>query len=243
MKFAGAHGITRSRVPLIAMLALAGAIGLAGCEGDDGKDGAIGPTGPASTVPGPTGPTGPTGPAGQPVVQKPLESCAVCHDAGSVYAVDDAHQVADQGAFADFAVAPDGADLVVSFSATVDGAPVTTATFYRAYTWDGTARTTLNDEISADLPNLFANNGDGTYSIRIVNGVARFVNGPRANTVTWSSSAPVATSWRSLRWAIIRQQSRLRGWPATRRVWTATAPAARLVALLPRVRAVTTPRR
>jgi OmcA/MtrC family decaheme c-type cytochrome len=177
MKFAGAHGITRSRVPLIAMLALAGAIGLAGCEGDDGKDGAIGPTGPASTVPGPTGPTGPTGPAGQPVVQKPLESCAVCHDSGSVYAVDDAHQVADQGAFADFAVAPDvavPADLVVSFSATVDGAPVTTATFYRAYTWDGTTRTDLRAEINADLPNLFANNGDGTYSIRIVNGVARF---------------------------------------------------------------------
>ena len=40
MKFAGARGITRTRVPLIAMLALAATIGLAGCEGDDGKDGA-----------------------------------------------------------------------------------------------------------------------------------------------------------------------------------------------------------
>jgi OmcA/MtrC family decaheme c-type cytochrome len=60
MKFAGARGITRSRVPLIAMLALAATIGLAGCEGDDGSDGATGPAGPG----GPAGPTGPSGPAG-----------------------------------------------------------------------------------------------------------------------------------------------------------------------------------
>ena len=62
MRFSGTRGITRSRVPLIAMLALA-AIGMAGCDGDDGKDGSdgsAGPTGPA----GPAGPTGPTGPAG-----------------------------------------------------------------------------------------------------------------------------------------------------------------------------------
>jgi OmcA/MtrC family decaheme c-type cytochrome len=59
MKFAGARGITRSRVPLIAMLALA-AFGMAGCDGDDGKDGAAGPAGPS----GPAGPTGPAGPSG-----------------------------------------------------------------------------------------------------------------------------------------------------------------------------------
>ena len=45
MKFAGARGSTRTRVPLIALLALAATIGLAGCEGDDGKDGAAGATG------------------------------------------------------------------------------------------------------------------------------------------------------------------------------------------------------
>lgn len=69
MKSAGARGITRSRVPLIAMLALAASIGLSGCEGDDGKDGSdgsAGPTGPSgpSGPTGPVGPTGPTGPAG-----------------------------------------------------------------------------------------------------------------------------------------------------------------------------------
>ena len=63
MKVAGARGITRSRIPLIAMLALAATIGLAGCEGDNGDD-ATGPSGPT----GPVGPTGPTGPTVPPVV-------------------------------------------------------------------------------------------------------------------------------------------------------------------------------
>ena len=75
MRFAGARGITRSRVPLIALLALAGTIGLAGCEGDDGKDGDPGPTGPASTVPGPTGPT----PVVDPIATAKPESCVTCH--------------------------------------------------------------------------------------------------------------------------------------------------------------------
>ena len=57
MKFAGARGITRSRVPLIAMLALAATLGLAGCDGDDGADGAQGSAGPQ----GPAGPAGPPG--------------------------------------------------------------------------------------------------------------------------------------------------------------------------------------
>lgn len=56
MKLEGARGITRSRVPLIALMALA-AIGVAGCEGDDGATGAAGPQGPA----GPAGPAGPPG--------------------------------------------------------------------------------------------------------------------------------------------------------------------------------------
>ena len=58
MSTAGARGITRARVPLIALMALA-AIGMAGCEGDNGDKGVTGPTGPT----GPVGPTGPTGPA------------------------------------------------------------------------------------------------------------------------------------------------------------------------------------
>ena len=63
MKIAGARGITRSRVPMIAMLALAATIGLAGCSGDDGDDGDTGSQGPGGAT-GPTGPAGPTGPTG-----------------------------------------------------------------------------------------------------------------------------------------------------------------------------------
>jgi OmcA/MtrC family decaheme c-type cytochrome len=174
MKFAGARGITRSRVPLIAMLALAASIGLAGCEGDDGKDGAAGAPGtPGTAGPvGPTGPAGPTGPTG-PVagIEKPLESCAVCHGDNSLAAVDVEHQLADQGAFANFAVARDVDDLVVSFSATVDGAPATNATFYALYKWDGATRTELTSEITSGL---FTNVGDGTYRVRIVGGYTRF---------------------------------------------------------------------
>ena len=66
MNIAGARGITRSRVPLMAMLALAATIGLAGCNGDAGKD-TTGPTGPTGPV-GPTGPTGPTVPPTVPIV-------------------------------------------------------------------------------------------------------------------------------------------------------------------------------
>jgi OmcA/MtrC family decaheme c-type cytochrome len=68
MKIAGARGITRSRVPLIAMLALAATIGLAGCSGEDGKTGATGPQGPGGGT-GPTGPTGPTDPPGPSIEQ------------------------------------------------------------------------------------------------------------------------------------------------------------------------------
>jgi OmcA/MtrC family decaheme c-type cytochrome len=103
----------------------------------------------------------------------PLESCAVCHSEGSFASAPAAHAVYDIGSFADFAVAPDAADLVVSFSATADDAPATAATFRRAYFSDGTVRTSLSDEIN-DNPDRFVNNGDGTYSVRIVDGVARF---------------------------------------------------------------------
>ena len=73
MKIAGARGITRSRVPLIAMLALAATIGLAGCSGDDGKNGATGPVGPTGPAgPGVTGLTGPTGPTGPGVPGDPV---------------------------------------------------------------------------------------------------------------------------------------------------------------------------
>ena len=68
MNTAGARGVARSRLPLIALLALAATLGLAGCDGDSVNDVAAGPTGPT----GPVGPTGPTGPTVPPTV--PIES-------------------------------------------------------------------------------------------------------------------------------------------------------------------------
>lgn len=167
------HTLLRWAWSFLAVTALAFA--MSGCEGDDGAAGAAGPAGPA----GAGGPPGPAGPPGTSASVTPLESCAVCHDDGSFASAPEAHAVYDVASFANFAVAPDGADLVVSFSATADGAAATAATFRRAYFSDGTVRTSLTDEIEADLANLFVNNGDGTYSVRIVDGVARFggING------------------------------------------------------------------
>jgi OmcA/MtrC family decaheme c-type cytochrome len=55
MKFGSARGISRSRVPLLALMAVT-AIGVAGCSGNNGGTGSTGPTGP-------TGPVGPDGTA------------------------------------------------------------------------------------------------------------------------------------------------------------------------------------
>ena len=121
MKFAGARGITRSRMPLIAMLALA-AFGMAGCDGDDGKDGAAGTPG-APGAPGPEGPAGPAGPAGPvPGVEKPLESCAVCHGDNSLAEVNEAHALDREISFTATAPAAVGPDLVVTFTIKLNGA-------------------------------------------------------------------------------------------------------------------------
>jgi OmcA/MtrC family decaheme c-type cytochrome len=163
----------KSKWTLAATLTLAAFLGLAGCEGDDGKDGAAGTPG-APGAPGTPGTPGEQGPPGG-TVSVPLESCAVCHSEGSFASAPAAHEVSDLGAFSAFAVAPDNGDLVVSFNATVDGAPAADATLYRAYTWNGTARTTLVPAPTVPVvATVFSNNGGGNYSLRLVGGVAAF---------------------------------------------------------------------
>ena len=158
------EGLRRWAWSILVVSAMAFALG--GCDGKDGKDGLDG-------APGPEGPPGAEGPAGPGASVTPLEGCGVCHSDGSFVSAPAAHEVYDVGSFADFAVTPNGADLIVSFSVTADGELATAATFRRAYFSTGTVRTSLTDEIEAD-PTLFVNNGDGTYSVRIVDGVARF---------------------------------------------------------------------
>ncbi len=171
MRFLSARGITRSRMPLIALMALA-AIGMAGCEGDDGKDGSDGAAGPAGPA-GPSGPAGPEGPAGPPgsgAVQKPLESCGVCHSDGSAYAATDAHALTGQPSVSNVALATSGADLVVTFNLKVDGTNRDDFLILRSdYRFDGVDRFDLGDP-------LLASTGSGNYTITVPGGAADAVD-------------------------------------------------------------------
>ena len=171
MKFAGTRGITRSRVPFIAMLALAATLGLAGCDGDDGKDGAAGTPG-APGAPGPEGPAGPAGPAGPvPGVEKPLESCAVCHGDNSLAEVNEAHALAGQVNVTNVQVAVSGADLVISYNVTLDGAPGLGFINLRSdYRFDGTERRDLSTD--GTPVTLAAGATAGSYTATITGGAA-----------------------------------------------------------------------
>jgi OmcA/MtrC family decaheme c-type cytochrome len=161
----------KSKWTLAAAVALAALLGLAGCSGDDGRDGAPGAPG-APGEQGPPGEPGEQGPPGEGLVVTPIESCAVCHSDGSINSAPAAHEVLGVGAFANFAVAEVGADVVVTFSATVDGVAPVGATLYRAYAWDGTDRTSLRDSRAGIDIVEFADLGDGDYSATITGGVA-----------------------------------------------------------------------
>jgi hypothetical protein len=169
MKFAGARGITRSRVPLIAVFALAATLGLAGCEGDDGKDGAPGTPGTpgAPGTPGPIGPTGPTGPTG-PVVglEKPLESCAVCHSDTSFVSAKAAHAITGNATFTAPVFTVVGADLQVAYNLKIDGVNATDyttlSTFYR---FASGVRTELTGS-------TLAGGTGGNYTVTIPGGAA-----------------------------------------------------------------------
>ena len=174
--------LKRGAWSVLVMSALAFA--MAGCEGDTGPQGAAG-------ADGADGLDGQDGQDGTGAGITPLESCGVCHSDGSFASAPAAHEVFDIGSFADFAVAPDAtvpADLVISFSVTVDGALATDATFRRAYVSDGTVRTSLTDRVTGDpgdptavppeppvpISAFFVNNGDGTYSLTIEGGETEF---------------------------------------------------------------------
>jgi len=120
MKIAGAQGVTRSRLPLIAMMALAAGIGLAGCDGDSVNDVAAGPTGPT----GPVGPTGPTGPTVPPTV--PIEDGGpVTIGDGTTLTADEIAQIGGLVATIDSATLSAAPAPVVEFTVkTVHGGPV-----------------------------------------------------------------------------------------------------------------------
>jgi OmcA/MtrC family decaheme c-type cytochrome len=156
---------------------------LAGCEGDDGKDGAAGTDGTdgAPGAPGPVGPAGPPGPV--PGIEKPLESCAVCHGDNSVAEVEAAHALVGQVAVSNVATAVVGADLTLTFNVKVDKVNATdfnAVTIGRdgaqtAYRFDGLVRDTLStdgDGVGADVatPVTLTGGTDGNYTLTIAGG-------------------------------------------------------------------------
>jgi OmcA/MtrC family decaheme c-type cytochrome len=158
----------------MALLALAATIGLAGCEGDDGKDGATGPTGPSGPAgsigpTGPTGPAGPTGPTG-PVagIEKPLESCAVCHGENSLAAVDEAHAINGLVTVSGVAFAVNGADLDITYNVRVDG--VARTGFTKVRTGYRLAAAGAQTDIKA--ASAVTDNGGGAYTLKIAGGAA-----------------------------------------------------------------------
>ena len=157
------HRITRWAWSILVVCTLAFAMG--GCEGDDGAQGPAGADG-SDGAPGEPGPAGPAGPAGPGAAITPLESCGVCHDAGSFASAPDFHAL-DPIEFVDnIVIAPIGDDLEVSFRLARDG--TLTAGYdaiERAYRTEGTINTSFTDDVGA-----LTDNGDGTYSFIIPNG-------------------------------------------------------------------------
>ena len=157
------HKLFRWSWSILVMFALAFA--MAGCDGKDGAQGPQGPTGPPGAD-GADGADGPPGPQGESATVTPLESCGVCHNAGSFADATEYHKL-DPIEFVDnIVIAPAGDDLTVSFRLARDG--VLTAgydTIQRGYRTDGTDRITIVDTLSA-----LTDNGDGTYSFTITGG-------------------------------------------------------------------------
>ena len=203
MRLARLRG-ARGFVPLIALLALGA--GMAGCSGDDGRDGATGPAGTDGTD-GATGPTGPTGPAGVAKIE-PRESCGVCHDVGSLAAVDAVHALTGQVAVSAPAFTVNGADLDVAYSVNIDGQPAIGFTNVRT-AYRLAAGGAQSDLLLPAAP-VVTDNGDGTYTMKILGAGAnpdsrylfRIADNPVTKNISVSGDYPAAP-----RTALVSNQS------------------------------------
>jgi hypothetical protein len=140
---------------------------MAGCSGDDGKNGAAGPAGPAGTAgtPGATGATGPTGPAGVAKIE-PRESCGVCHDVGSLAAVDTAHALTGQVTVSTPTFTVNGADLDVAYNVEIDGQAATG--FTKVRTAYRLAAGGAQSDLLLPAPPVVTDLGNGSYTMKIV---------------------------------------------------------------------------
>jgi len=172
------------RSVLVASLLATGVV-LVGCEGDDGLDGAQGPPG----QPGEPGAPGPEGPPGVGTT-KPLESCGVCHDAGSVGDAVVAHAITGVATVSDVSVANVGGDLVFGYHLQVDGQDA--AGFDQVVS---NYRFRISVLSSTAAPVLTAGAAVGDYSIRVPNGATGTSPGSRFFfRVTDGTSAAVVTA-------------------------------------------------
>ncbi|MDJ0793979.1 MAG: cytochrome c3 family protein [Woeseiaceae bacterium] len=166
------HTITRWAWSFLVVFTLAFA--MSGCEGDDGAAGAAGPAGPT----GAGGPPGPAGPPGANAAVTPIESCAVCHDAGSYASAAEAHALPQIEAVSGVTFAVNGADLDVTFDLAVDGVPQTNYdSMQRGYRTDGATRTNICGNVSRSDPCdpallTLTNNGGGNYTVKVIGGAA-----------------------------------------------------------------------
>ena len=109
--------------------------------------------------------TGPTGPAGVAKIE-PRESCGVCHDVGSLAAVDTVHALTGQVAVSAPAFTVNGADLDVAYSVNIDGQPAIGFTNVRtAYRL---AAGGAQSDLLLPAPPVVTDNGDGTYTMKIL---------------------------------------------------------------------------
>ena len=141
------------------------AFAMAGCEGDTGPQGA-------------TGAAGADGADGQDGVANitPLESCGVCHDDGSFASAPDAHAVPPIEMVSNVAFAVNGADLDVTFSLAVDGAPgLGYDTIERGYQADALANANIcnaTDGVCDTGSLTLTENGGGDYTLKVIGGAA-----------------------------------------------------------------------
>jgi len=156
-------GLARWAWSVLVVCTLAFALG--GCSGDDGRDGADGTAG-AAGADGTDGTDGTDGADGASATITPLESCGVCHDAGSFASAPAHHALPQIEAVTNVAFAVNGADLDVTFDLAVDGAPgLGYDTIQSGYRQNGTDSASISGDLSA-----LTDNNDGSYSFAITDG-------------------------------------------------------------------------
>jgi OmcA/MtrC family decaheme c-type cytochrome len=114
-------------------------------------------------------------------VQKPLESCNVCHGDTSAYSAKVVHTTTGNATISNVVFTPTGADLVITYNLKIDGVNATDFTsFDRSYQYAGNIRNSLtvidNPAIPGDVitPVALTGGTNGNYTLTITGGNTQF---------------------------------------------------------------------